>query len=185
MSKGQIAEKINEFLGTLIVKDTLEKDDIAGIHNIDTLQEYILKLIFEELDALKNLAIDLESFYSLEKRIVLSSIDELWMRHIDAMSRLREEVAFEGYAQRNPLIVYKEKAFTKFADLIGELEYKVTKSMFSINKITDVAQVEISDADLTLNDINLDEMIKINAQDFQNNPLFAQPKNTQKNKIRI
>jgi preprotein translocase subunit SecA len=31
----------------------------------------------------------------LERRIVLQSIDNLWMRHIDAMSRLREEVAFE------------------------------------------------------------------------------------------
>jgi len=31
----------------------------------------------------------------LEKRVVLSSIDELWMRHIDSMSKLRDEVAFE------------------------------------------------------------------------------------------
>jgi preprotein translocase subunit SecA len=36
------------------------------------------------------------------------------MRHIDGMSKLREEVAFEGYAQRDPLVVYKEKAFQKF-----------------------------------------------------------------------
>jgi preprotein translocase subunit SecA len=31
----------------------------------------------------------------LQRNIVLQSIDYLWMRHIDAMSRLREEVAFE------------------------------------------------------------------------------------------
>jgi len=31
----------------------------------------------------------------MERRIVLQSIDELWMRHIDAMSKLREAVAFE------------------------------------------------------------------------------------------
>jgi len=37
----------------------------------------------------------LENFLELERRIVLQSIDELWMNHIDAMSHLREEVAFE------------------------------------------------------------------------------------------
>ncbi|MBT3853708.1 hypothetical protein HOF65_07240 [bacterium] len=38
---------------------------------------------------------DVEAYYTLERRIVLQSIDRLWMRHIDAMSRLKEEVAFE------------------------------------------------------------------------------------------
>jgi preprotein translocase subunit SecA len=44
---------------------------------------------------MKNEAINIDAFYNLERRIVLSSIDELWMRHINAMSRLREDVAFE------------------------------------------------------------------------------------------
>jgi len=36
-----------------------------------------------------------EDFYDFEKKLYLQSIDELWMRHIDDMSHLREEVAFE------------------------------------------------------------------------------------------
>lgn len=52
------------------------------------------------------------------------------MRHIDAMSKLREEVAFEWYSWKNPLVVYKEKAYFKFKDLINEIEFKVVKSIF-------------------------------------------------------
>jgi len=59
------------------------------------LSEYLSKLAIEALDKLKNEAKDKAEYYELQKKIVLSSIDELWMRHIDAMSRLREEVAFE------------------------------------------------------------------------------------------
>jgi hypothetical protein len=44
---------------------------------------------------MKDQAISQEAFFDLEKRVVLSSIDELWMRHIDSMSKLRDEVAFE------------------------------------------------------------------------------------------
>jgi len=48
-----------------------------------------------EITIIKNKVVDIEAYYSIERRIVLQSIDNLWMRHIDAMSRLREEVAFE------------------------------------------------------------------------------------------
>jgi len=47
------------------------------------------------LNKIKEKIVDVEAYYNLERRIVLQSIDDLWMRHIDAMSRLREEVAFE------------------------------------------------------------------------------------------
>jgi preprotein translocase subunit SecA len=49
---------------------------------------------------------------------MLQAIDRLWMNHIDGMSKLREQVAFVGYAQKQPLMVYKEKAFDKFKDLL-------------------------------------------------------------------
>jgi preprotein translocase subunit SecA len=70
-------------------------DDVTGIQDANKLSIYVGDIAIEELDKLKNSAVNVEEFYNLERRIVLSSIDELWMRHIDAMSRLREEVAFE------------------------------------------------------------------------------------------
>ncbi|USN59469.1 MAG: hypothetical protein H6767_04865 [Candidatus Peribacteria bacterium] len=115
----------------------------------------------EDIEQLKNKATDTEAFYSLERRIVLKSIDELWMRHIDAMTRLREEVAFEGYAQKNPLVVYKEKAFGKFDDLMHELEYKVVKAMFAIQTVqeTKIEPTGIDESDLELNDTEVTNML--------------------------
>jgi preprotein translocase subunit SecA len=94
------------------------------------------------------------------------------MLHIDAMSRLREEVAFEWYAQRQPLVVYKEKAYEKFNNLIDELEHKTIKSMFSINQIQEVEQVELDARDMNFWDISLQESTKIQNN---SNPLFAKP----------
>jgi len=49
------------------------------------------------------------------------------MQHIDRMAHLREEVAFEGYAQKNPLVVYREKAYDYFIEMIRDMEHRVIK----------------------------------------------------------
>lgn len=188
-----LIKKVNDFLWIDAINDTIEIDDIKWTHNPENLSKYIWDIALEEIEKSKKEAVNIDNFYNLERRIVLSSIDELWMRHIDAMSRLREWVAFEWYAQRNPLVVYKEKAFEKFKNLIDELEYKVVKAMFSINKITEVEQNDISLEDMKLNEINLDDIIKIQQEMDKPksswNPLFANPNSAvnspQKNKVRI
>jgi preprotein translocase subunit SecA len=53
------------------------------------------------------------------------------MNHIDAMAHLREEVAFEGYAQKNPLMIYKEKAYDKFMRLMNDIEHRVIKGILT------------------------------------------------------
>ncbi len=158
-----------------------------------------------KIESLKTEAKSEDAFYELERRIMLQSIDELWMRHIGAMSGLREEVAFEGYAQRNPLVVYKEKAFVKFTDLMNELEIKVVHAIFSVQKIEQVENVAVSSKDMQDNSAevsagleNFSENKKSNPQSVANqntNPLFVKQapqfpkrwgdKSKRKKKIRV
>lgn len=56
-------------------------------------------------------------------------MDELWMEHIDSMAHLREEVAFEGYAQKNPLVVYKERSYEKFVKLMNDISFRMVRSI--------------------------------------------------------
>jgi preprotein translocase subunit SecA len=79
---------------------------------------------------------------------MLQSIDELWMQHIDAMAHLREEVAFEGFAQKNPLIVYKERAFDKFVALLKEVGFKVTKGLLTASPRQKIEQIELDEKTL-------------------------------------
>lgn len=194
INKKEIISKVNEFLWVNAIDDTVENDDIWWINDPLELAEYIAKVWVGELGKIKEKAISIEAYNDLERRIVLQSIDRLWMRHIDAMSRLREEVAFEWYAQRQPLVVYKEKAFEKFNALIDELEYKTVKAMFSINQIQEVEQVNIDPRDLEFKDVSLENTTRIKKEDStiqQNtNPLFNNPnqapkKDSGKTRIRV
>lgn len=67
------------------------------------------------------------------KSLMLQSIDLLWMQHIDSMTHLREEVAFEGYAQKNPLIVYRERAYERFIRMIDEIEERIVRNFIASN----------------------------------------------------
>jgi preprotein translocase subunit SecA len=64
-----------------------------------------------------------------ERVITLQSIDTHWMDHIDDMSHLREEVAFSGYAQRDPLIEYKDQGFRRFQQLLAAVESTIIRTL--------------------------------------------------------
>ena len=194
INKKEIIKKVNEFLWVNAIDESIEYEDIDAINEQFELANYIATIWKSELDKIKDKAVDIDAYYNVERRIVLQSIDNLWMRHIDAMSRLREEVAFEWYAQRQPLVVYKEKAYDKFNTLMNELEYKVVKSMFSINQVQEVKQVELDTKNMNFSDVSLQESTKIKKESTKRknntNPLFANPNqapksSAKKTKIRV
>lgn len=169
-----LIKRVNSFLWIEAIDDRIELDDISSMNNPEEISEYISRIAIDEIEKVKERANSQDDYSRLERRIVLSSIDELWMRHIDAMSKLRESVAFEWYAQKNPLIVYKEKAYFKFQDLINEIEYKVVKAIFSIWQTP--KEVEVNQVDLSKKDL------ETNSND---NPLFDKNSNAKVNKIRV
>lgn len=169
-SKEEIIKKVNEFLWVELLTKLEVEDKNAYA-------EHIWNFIAEEIDKLKSNFKSEEDFYDIERKIVLQSIDELWMRHIDSMSKLREAVAFEWYAQRNPLIVYKEKAFEKFDELISEIEYKTTKSIFTVKTNVEIKQMELNEKSfvVTTDEESLNISWKANS-----NPLFVAPNTNEK-----
>lgn len=68
-----------------------------------------------------------------ERVVTLRSIDTHWMDHIDDMAHLREQVAFAGYAQRDPLIEYKDQGFQRFASLLTTIETSIIRTLLQVD----------------------------------------------------
>ncbi|MFH0851641.1 MAG: SEC-C metal-binding domain-containing protein, partial [Candidatus Peregrinibacteria bacterium] len=68
-----------------------------------------------------------------ERIVTLRSIDTHWMDHIDDMSHLREQVAFAGYAQRDPLIEYKDQGFRRFRQLIATIDSTIVRTLLQVD----------------------------------------------------
>ena len=119
---------------TAIVREvnSFSEIDIAGVEDYsaatdtESLISTTQTLLAGKIETLRNSGTE-EQFAEFERRLTLAGIDELWMLHIDRMAHLREEVAFEGYAQKNPLVVYKERAYDHFVAMIHTIEHRVIK----------------------------------------------------------
>lgn len=173
----KLVSKINDFAGI----DLVEITNLENYKNTVEIIDYIQQEAVKEIESLSEKFDSKEDFYSLQRDIVLQSIDELWMRHIDSMAKLREAVAFEWYAQRNPLVVYKEKAFEKFDILMNEISYKSTKAILWIKQRIEIKQVEINEENFVISTDENQPNLKDNS-----NPLFVNPNNNNwVNKIRV
>ncbi len=68
-----------------------------------------------------------------ESVVTLRSIDAHWMDHIDDMSHLREQVAFSGYAQRDPLIEYQDQGFRRFQQLLQTIDSTIVRTLLQVD----------------------------------------------------
>ncbi|HFI0265431.1 TPA: preprotein translocase subunit SecA [Streptococcus suis] len=92
---------------------------------IDELYERALKVYASQLEKLR----DEGRIREFQKVLILRVVDSKWTDHIDALDQLRNAVSLRGYAQNNPIVEYQSEAFTMFNDMIGAIEFEVTRLM--------------------------------------------------------
>ncbi len=62
-----------------------------------------------------------ELMRALERFILLDTIDSRWREHLYDMDYLREGIHLRGFAQIEPLVAYKNEAYTLFQDLMNSI----------------------------------------------------------------
>jgi len=68
----------------------------------------------------------------IENFVALSTYDELWMDHLDAIDDLRDGIRLRGYAQKDPLVEYKQEAYNMFESLLNRINNQITRKLFRI-----------------------------------------------------
>jgi preprotein translocase subunit SecA len=74
---------------------------------------------------------------ALERFLILQIIDERWREHLYDMDYLREGIHLRGFAQIDPLVAYKNEAFTLFGDLMNSLWNDFTRMIFNVQVTVD------------------------------------------------
>ena len=71
--------------------------------------------------------------FTILRDVNLQVIDKLRVAHIDDMQYLKDKVGFMGYAQMDPLIVYKQESFEKFEQLLENIKADATTKLMRID----------------------------------------------------
>jgi preprotein translocase subunit SecA len=112
----------------LVSFDPADMDD-DGNKDSDTIYEYFMGRAMEAFEIRKS-TVPPDILFQLEMMVMLQSIDEKWMDHLYELDHLREGIYLRSYAQKDPLIEYKQEAFQAFADMVDEIDRSILWSLF-------------------------------------------------------
>ena len=66
----------------------------------------------------------------LNRHMILEPIDRLWQEHLYAMDQLRSNINLRVYAQKDPLIEYKQEAYKIFSLLMDQIYQDIASNLF-------------------------------------------------------
>ena len=69
---------------------------------------------------------------ALERYLILQIIDQRWREHLYDMDYLREGIHLRGFAQIEPIVAYKNEAFTLFADLMNSIWADFARMVYNV-----------------------------------------------------
>ncbi|MEA5047604.1 MAG: preprotein translocase subunit SecA [Eubacteriales bacterium] len=75
-----------------------------------------------------------------ERVILLRTVDEHWIEHIDAMDDLKQGIGLRSYAQKDPVYAYTSEGFEMFDAMVNEIREKTVQRVFGMKDI--VSQLE-------------------------------------------
>lgn len=133
-----------DFTGVLdVLKTQLEgKDDHAARRT--HLIESIMKLLKKAYESIESTLGDFVMMEEVEKAVMLRTMDDLWVEHLQTMDYLRHSIGLQSYGQRDPLVEYKKEAFRLFNEMMSTVNSRVARTIFKIQLAKQEAEKELA-----------------------------------------
>jgi preprotein translocase subunit SecA len=135
LPEGSPIEQAVEKFSTIIPFDEASLKQISTqLEQISSMEEKInfLNSLADDIYGTKEKQMGTELMRQVEKFVLLSVVDNLWMDHLDAIENLRQGIGLRGYGQKDPLVEYKNEAYTMFEQLINAIDDDVVHRIFKI-----------------------------------------------------
>ena len=113
---------------------SINEKEVVGILKSKTaldLKDHIMQEVTSEFEK-REKEFGSELWKEVVKSVFLSTIDKYWTDHLTAIEDLREGINLRGYAQLDPLVEYKNEAFSLFETTMNEIPYEATRKLFKM-----------------------------------------------------
>jgi preprotein translocase subunit SecA len=152
VSREQIAEVIGRLVDEYTPGDFVDDWDLDElwvqldqIYHVDFAAQDIDRHSIDRTELARMLVEDAHSLYeereqelgeelmrALERYLLLQIIDQRWREHLYDMDYLREGIHLRGFAQIEPLVAYKNEAFTLFEDLMNSIWADFARMIYNV-----------------------------------------------------
>ena len=135
METNSVNDEIVNAFNTIIPFDDASKKQLTTqleqYHDADQKIEFLSK-ISDDIYNKREEQIGTQIMQQVERFVMLTVIDNLWTNHLDAIDNLRGGIGLRGYAQRDPLVEYKNEAFRMFEQLIWAIDDETVHRIFKV-----------------------------------------------------
>ncbi len=128
--------EIKRVFNMALSMDTAVADNYAA----DQVSELLFDTAKDQYLGKANLIGD-DQMRQLERFIILQTVDTRWKEHLLNMDHLKEGIGLRGYAQQDPLRIYRKEGFEMFQDLMERIKEEVVDILFKI-QIASPSQVD-------------------------------------------
>ncbi|KRN05962.1 preprotein translocase subunit SecA [Liquorilactobacillus sucicola DSM 21376 = JCM 15457] len=113
-------------IAAMINEDSISISDLEG-KKPDEIIDYLMDRAEANYALKEKQLYDASQMLEFEKVVILRVVDSKWTDHIDQMDQLRQSIGLRGYGQLNPLVEYQTDGFRMFEQMVGDIEYDVTR----------------------------------------------------------
>src|SRR5215211_7279999 len=103
-------------------RESLDREELKHLLSEDALK------LYDEREA----ELGEELMRALERYLLLQIIDQKWREHLYDMDYLREGIHLRGFAQIEPIVAYKNEAYTLFQDLMNTIWSDFARMIYNV-----------------------------------------------------
>jgi len=107
------------------------EDDLWEVGSREGIREHLRELVDTKLAA-KEAEIGEADWPSVERVVLLRTIDSLWVEHLTELDDMRRGIGLRGYAQQDPLVEFRREAYNLYAELRGFIRHQLASSILRV-----------------------------------------------------
>ena len=121
------------------------KGQLQSLKTKEEIKEFLGKVL-DDVHQSREAQVGENVMRQVEKYAYLGSIDHLWIDHIDTIDDLREGISLRAYGQRDPLVEFKNEAFSLFESLIDRIDEELSRRIFRIGVAAPQPEIPLEQA---------------------------------------
>ena len=126
-------EALRQYFAGWVLKDGDLKYTTEQMNSVDkeSIAEAIKERINEIYDA-REKDFGSELMREIERVMLLRTVDEHWMDHIDNMDSLREGISLRAYGQHDPVVEYRNEGYDMFNSMTESIREETVKRVLTV-----------------------------------------------------
>jgi preprotein translocase subunit SecA len=112
--------------------DRIDPHELMALHDAHAISEHVREVADALLET-KEAEVGPEAWASIERYVLLRTIDSLWVEHLTELDDMRRGIGLRGYSQQDPLNEFKKEAFGLYEELSGFIRHGVASTIFRVS----------------------------------------------------